>query len=45
MTKIVNFLFFIFYPVFLILSSTDTVKQDEYILIDDNKGLEKEVIK
>ena len=43
MTKIVNFLFFIFFIQFSsILSSTDTVKQDEYILIDDNKGLEKE---
>ena len=43
MTKIVNFIFFIFFIQFSsVLFSTDTVKQDEYILIADNKGLEKE---
>ena len=37
MTKIVNFIFFIFFIQFSsVLFSTDTVKQDEYILIGDN---------
>ena len=43
MTKIIKYIFFIFYIQFSsVLLSTDTVKQDEYILIADNKGLENE---
>ena len=43
MTKTLNFIFFIFFIQFSpFLFSADTVKQDEYILIADNKGLEKE---
>jgi len=43
MTKIIKCIFFIFFIQFSsVLLSTDTVKQDEYILIADNKGLEKE---
>ena len=43
MNKIVNFIFLIFFIQFSsVLFSNDTVKQDEYILIADNKGLEKE---
>ena len=43
MTKIIKCVFFIFFIQFSsVLLSTDTVKQDEYILIADNKGLENE---
>ena len=43
MTKIIKCIFFIFFIQFSsVLLSTDTVKQDEYILIADNKGLENE---
>ena len=43
MNKIVNFIFLIFFIQFSsVLFSNDNVKQDEYILIADNKGLEKE---
>lgn len=43
MTKIIRCVFFIFFIQFSsVLLSTDTVKKDEYILIADNKGLEKE---
>jgi len=43
MTKIIKWIFFIFFIQFSsVLLSTDTVKQDEYILIADNKGLENE---
>ena len=46
MSKIINVIFFIFFIQFSsVLLSSDTVKQDEYILIADNKGLEKEGIK
>ena len=43
MIKIIKCIFFIFFIQFSsVLLSTDTVKQDEYILIADNKGLENE---
>ena len=43
MTKIIKCIYFIFFIQFSsVLLSTDTVKQDEYILIADNKGLENE---
>jgi len=43
MTKMIKCVFFIFFIQFSsVLLSTDTVKQDEYILIADNKGLENE---
>ena len=43
MNKIVNFIFLIFFIQFSsVLFSNDTVKQDEYIVIADNEGLEKE---
>ena len=43
MTKIIKYIFFIFFIQFSsVLLSTDTVKQGEYILIADNKGLENE---
>ena len=43
MTKIINFIFFIFFIQFSsVLFSIDSVKQDEYILIANNKDLEKE---
>ena len=43
MTKIIKCIFFIFFIQFSsVLLSTDNVKQDEYILIADNKGLENE---
>ena len=43
MTKIIKCIFFIFFIQFSsVLLSTDTVKQGEYILIADNKGLENE---
>ena len=43
MTKIIKCAFFIFFIQFSsVLLSTDTVKQGEYILIADNKGLENE---
>ena len=43
MTKIIKCIFFIFFIQFSsVLLSTDTVKQDEYILIADNKDLENE---
>jgi thiol:disulfide interchange protein DsbA len=43
MIKPINLIFIIFFSQFSsFLFSADTVKQDEYIFISDNKGLEKE---